>query len=405
MNFKTLGSISIVAGTAIGGGMLALPLATAALGMIPALILLVVIWGLSAYTSLLMLEINLHSGVGDNVHAITGKTLGKVGQLIQGGSFLSLLFALTMVYLMGGSSLLETRLQPIGINMSNQVAVILFTVIFGGLIAIGVKWIDKVSRILFTSMVVLLVIVVAFLLPDVNLISALNNYSTDVASGTALQQLWLAAIPVVFTSFGFHVCIATIVRYLEGDAASLRKVLLIGSTIPLVCYILWLLVTLGSLGGETVHSFGDGNSKQALPKLVAALQGLAQSDIIKQIIDLFANLALVTSFLGVTMSLFDYVAELTRAKDDAVGRAKTWLITFIPPLLCALYYPDGFFKVLGFAAIPLVVMIIYLPIAMALKQRAQKMGGYQVSGGTLGLIAAGLLGTLIVVAQLMVALA
>ncbi|WP_350432525.1 aromatic amino acid transport family protein [Shewanella sp. H8] len=399
MNFKTLGSISIVAGTAIGGGMLALPLATAALGMIPALILLVIIWALSAYTSLLMLEINLHSGVGDNVHAITGKTLGNIGQLIQGGSFLSLLFALTMVYLMGGSSLLETRLAPIGINMSNQVAVILFTVIFGGLIAIGVKWIDKVSRILFTSMVVLLVIVVAFLLPDVNVISALNNYSTDVASGTALQQLWLAAIPVVFTSFGFHVCIATIVRYLNGDAVALRKVLLIGSTIPLVCYILWLLVTLGSLGGETVHSFGG-----SLPKLVTALQGLAESHIISQAIDLFANLALITSFLGVTMSLFDYVAELTRAKDDVAGRAKTWLITFIPPLLCALYYPDGFFKVLGFAAIPLVVMIIYLPIAMALKQRSKQLGGYEVSGGNLGLIIAGLLGTLIVVAQLMVAL-
>jgi tyrosine-specific transport protein len=399
VNLKTLGSISIVAGTAIGGGMLALPLATAALGIIPALMLLVVIWAISAYTSLLMLEINLRSGVGDNVHVITGKTLGKLGQLIQGGSFLSLLFALTMVYLMGGSSLLETRLEPIGINMSNQVAVILFTVFFGGLIAVGVKWIDKISRILFTAMVLLLVIVVSFLLPDVNLMTALNNYSTTVASGDALQQLWLAAIPVVFTSFGFHVCIATIVRYLDGDAISLRKVLLIGSTIPLVCYILWLLVTLGSLGGETVHSFGG-----SLPKLVAALQGLVQSSVISQAIDLFANLALITSFLGVTMSLFDYVAELTRARDDVAGRAKTWLITFVPPLLCALYYPDGFFQVLGFAAIPLVVMIIFLPIAMALKQRAQDLGGYQVSGGIVALLLAGIAGVLIVFAQLMVAL-
>uniref|UniRef100_UPI00404862E4 aromatic amino acid transport family protein n=1 Tax=Shewanella sp. TaxID=50422 RepID=UPI00404862E4 len=399
MNLKTLGSISIVAGTAIGGGMLALPLATAALGIIPALMLLVVIWAISAYTSLLMLEINLRSGVGDNVHVITGKTLGKLGQLIQGGSFLSLLFALTMVYLMGGSSLLETRLEPIGINMSNQVAVILFTVFFGGLIAVGVKWIDKISRILFTAMVLLLVIVVSFLLPDVNLMTALNNYSTTVASGDALQQLWLAAIPVVFTSFGFHVCIATIVRYLDGDAISLRKVLLIGSTIPLVCYILWLLVTLGSLGGETVHSFGG-----SLPKLVAALQGLVQSSVISQAIDLFANLALITSFLGVTMSLFDYVAELTRARDDVAGRAKTWLITFVPPLLCALYCPDGFFQVLGIAAIPLVVMIIFLPIAMALKQRAQDLGGYQVSGGIVALLLAGIAGVLIVFAQLMVAL-
>ncbi|NRB25733.1 amino acid permease [Shewanella sp.] len=399
MNLKMLGSIAIVAGTAIGGGMLALPLATASLGTIPAFLLLVVIWGISIYTSLLMLEINLRTGVGDNVHAITGKLLGKVGQLIQGASFMSLLFALTMVYLMGGSSLLETRFEPLGITMNNQVAVLLFTVFFGGLIAVGVKWIDKVSRVLFTSMVVLLVIVVAFLLPEVDMSALLTSTGSEIVSGSELNNLWLAAIPIVFTSFGFHVCIATIVRYLDGDAVSLRKILIIGSTIPLVSYILWLMVTLGTLGGDRVYGL-----EGSLPLLVTALQGLANSEILKQCIDIFANLALITSFLGVTMSLFDYVAELTRAKDDFVGRAKTWLITFIPPLLCALFYPDGFFKVLGFAAIPLVIMIIFLPIAMALKQRKQNLGGYQVSGGNAALGVAGVIGAVIITAQLLVAL-
>lgn len=394
-----LGSIAIVAGTAIGGGMLALPLATASLGTLPAFLLLVVIWGISIYTSLLMLEINLRTGVGDNVHAITGKILGKVGQLIQGASFMSLLFALTMVYLMGGSSLLETRFEPLGITMNNQVAVLLFTVFFGGLIAVGVKWIDKVSRVLFTSMVILLVIVVAFLLPEVDISAMLSSTGSELVTGSELNNLWLAAIPIVFTSFGFHVCIATIVRYLDGDAVSLRKILIIGSTIPLVSYILWLMVTLGTLGGDRVYGF-----EGSLPLLVTALQGLANSELLKQCIDLFANLALITSFLGVTMSLFDYVAELTRAKDDFSGRAKTWLITFIPPLLCALYYPDGFFKVLGFAAIPLVIMIIFLPIAMALKQRKQNLGGYQVSGGSAALGVAGVLGAVIIAAQLLVAL-
>ncbi|AQS37994.1 amino acid permease [Shewanella psychrophila] len=399
MNLKMLGSIAIVAGTAIGGGMLALPLATASLGTLPAFLLLVVIWGISIYTSLLMLEINLRTGVGDNVHAITGKILGKVGQLIQGASFMSLLFALTMVYLMGGSSLLETRFEPLGITMNNQVAVLLFTVFFGGLIAVGVKWIDKVSRVLFTSMVILLVIVVAFLLPEVDISAMLSSTGSELVTGSELNNLWLAAIPIVFTSFGFHVCIATIVRYLDGDAVSLRKILIIGSTIPLVSYILWLMVTLGTLGGDRVYGF-----EGSLPLLVTALQGLANSELLKQCIDLFANLALITSFLGVTMSLFDYVAELTRAKDDFSGRAKTWLITFIPPLLCALYYPDGFFKVLGFAAIPLVIMIIFLPIAMALKQRKQNLGGYQVSGGSAALGVAGVLGAVIIAAQLLVAL-
>ncbi|MCZ4335883.1 aromatic amino acid transport family protein [Shewanella colwelliana] len=399
MNLKMLGSIAIVAGTAIGGGMLALPLATASLGTIPALLLLIAIWGISIYTSLLMLEINLRTGVGLNVHAITGKTLGKVGQLIQGGSFLSLLFALTMVYLMGGSSLLESRFEPLGITMNHEFAVLLFTVVFGGFIAIGVAWIDKVSRVLFTAMVALFIIVVLFLLPEVSPSYMLRESATELVSKGELGNLWLAAIPVVFTSFGFHVCIATIVRYLDGDAMSLRKVLIIGSTIPLVCYILWLMVTLGTVGGATVYGF-DGS----LPKLVSALQGIAQSAVLQQCIDLFANLALITSFLGVTMSLFDYIAELTRARDDIAGRIKTWLITFIPPLLCALYYPDGFIQVLGFAAIPLVVMIIFLPIAMALSQRKQNLGGYQVMGGTPALMASAAVGAVIIAAQLWVAL-
>ncbi|QYJ89380.1 aromatic amino acid transport family protein [Shewanella halotolerans] len=399
MNLKMLGSIAIVAGTAIGGGMLALPLATASLGTIPALLLLVAIWGVSIYTSLLMLEINLRAGVGLNVHAITGKTLGKVGQLIQGGSFLSLLFALTMVYLMGGSSLLESRFEPLGIKVNHEAAVLIFTLVFGGFIAIGVSWIDKVSRLLFSAMVALFVIVVLFLLPEVSPNYILRESATELVSKGELGNLWLAAIPVVFTSFGFHVCIATIVRYLDGDAMSLRKVLMIGSTIPLVCYILWLMVTLGTVGGATVYGF-----EGSLPKLVSALQGIAHSDILRQCIDLFANLALITSFLGVTMSLFDYIAELTRARDNLLGRLQTWLITFVPPLLCALYYPDGFIKVLGFAALPLVVMIIFLPIAMALGQRKQNLGGYQVSGGQFALAASALVGLVIIAAQLWVAL-
>jgi tyrosine-specific transport protein len=399
VNLKMLGSIAIVAGTAIGGGMLALPLATASLGTIPALLLLLSIWGISIYTSLLMLEINLRAGVGLNVHAITGKTLGKVGQLIQGGSFLSLLFALTMVYLMGGSSLLKSRFEPLGITMDHEYAVLLFTLIFGGFIAIGVSWIDKASRILFTAMVALFIIVVLFLLPEVSPNYLLRGSAVELVSKGELGHLWLAAIPVVFTSFGFHVCIATIVRYLDGEGMSLRKVLIIGSTIPLVCYILWLMVTLGTVGGATVYGF-----EGSLPKLVAALQAIAHSTIMQQCIDLFANLALITSFLGVTMSLFDYIAELTRAKDNLSGRIQTWLVTFIPPLLCALYYPDGFIQVLGFAAIPLVVMIIFLPIAMALGQRRQNLGGYQVSGGKPALIASAGLGLVIIAAQLWVAL-
>ncbi len=395
MNSKMLGSIAIVAGTAIGAGMLALPLATAALGMVPAILLMVVIWGLSAYTSLLMLEINLRSGVGDNVHAITGKLLGKKGQMVQGASFLSLLFALTAAYLTGGSSLLVLKAKNMfDLVLDNQLAVVLFTLVLGGFAALGVAWVDKASRFLFSLMILLLIVVVLFLLPEVSISSMATS-----AVAESMTSSWMAAIPVVFTSFGFHVCIATLVRYLDGDAVSLRKVLLIGSTIPLACYIFWLLVTLGTVGGTEISSFNG-----SLPALISALQEIAHTPWISKCISLFADLALITSFLGVTLSLYDFVAELTRAKKTFLGRAQTWLLTFVPPLLCALYVPEGFVAVLGFAAVPLVVMIIFLPIVMALRQRQAAPQGYQVSGGTFALGIAGLLGAVIIGAQLFVAL-
>lgn len=59
------------------------------------------------------------------------------------------------------------------------------------------------------------------------------------------QGLIVAAIPVIFTSFGFHGSIPAIVNYLDGDTPALRKAILIGSAIPLVIYIFWRLVTLG----------------------------------------------------------------------------------------------------------------------------------------------------------------
>jgi len=391
-----LGSIAIVAGTAIGAGMLALPLATAALGIIPAILLLVLIWGVSAYTSLLMLEINLRTGVGDNVHAITGKVLGKRGQLVQGASFLSLLFALTAAYLTGGSSLLVLKAETMfDVALDNQAAVILFTLTLGLFAALGVAWVDKVSRILFSLMIALLVVTVGFLMPEVSpsqmAVAAMEGGNFDV---------WMAAIPVVFTSFGFHVCIATLVRYLDGDTMTLRKVLLIGSTLPLLCYVLWLLVTLGTVGGEAIHGFAG-----SLPALVSSLQEIAAQPWVSKCISLFADFALVTSFLGVTLSLYDFIGELTRARPTIAGRIQTWLITFVPPVLCALYIPEGFVAVLGFAAIPLVVMIIFLPIVMALKQRPQAVeSGYQVAGGTPALAIAGLLGAVIIASQLWVAL-
>lgn len=61
MKNRTIGSIFIVAGTTIGAGMLAMPLAAAGVGFSTTLVMLIGLWALMCYTALLMVEVYQHA--------------------------------------------------------------------------------------------------------------------------------------------------------------------------------------------------------------------------------------------------------------------------------------------------------------------------------------------------------
>lgn len=65
---KILGSTLIIAGTTIGAGMLALPIASAGLGFSTSLIIMIAMWALMAYTALLMLELHQHADYDATLH-------------------------------------------------------------------------------------------------------------------------------------------------------------------------------------------------------------------------------------------------------------------------------------------------------------------------------------------------
>lgn len=68
MKNRTIGSVFIVAGTTIGAGMLAMPLAAVGIGFSTMMLLLVGLWLLMSYTALLLVEVyqynDPHTGLG-----------------------------------------------------------------------------------------------------------------------------------------------------------------------------------------------------------------------------------------------------------------------------------------------------------------------------------------------------
>lgn len=391
---KTFGSMLIIAGTTIGAGMLALPLASAGLGFTTSTLIMIGMWALMSYTALLMLEVHQYADKSATLHTLAYKLLGRKGQVIASGAMLFLFYALCAAYIAGGGAQLHQKIQSLHIDIAPQIATVIFTFVIASVVAIGTHSVDIVNRVLFTAKIIAMAVMLALLLPQVK--------SHNLLEMPMQQGLIISALPVVFTSFGFHGSIPSIVRYLGLNIPNLKKVMIFGSALPLIVYLLWQLATQGILSQNELLANTD------LTQFINALSQRLHNPLVGQSVSLFADLALATSFLGVSLGLFDFLADTLRRKATLAGRVQTACVTFIPPLAFALFYPQGFIMALGYAAIALVILAIFLPAAMVWQQRKQKAtsiqentSDYQVMGGKFSLIIVVVIGVIIILSQLL----
>ena len=60
----------------------------------------------------------------------------------------------------------------------------------------------------------------------------------------------LGSITVIMTSFGFAVIVPSLRSYFKNDLLMLRKTILIGSLIPLFCYVIWEIAIMGVIPAQ-----------------------------------------------------------------------------------------------------------------------------------------------------------
>jgi len=255
--------------------------------------------------------------------------------------------------------------------------VLLFTVIFGTFIVIGTHSVDKINRVLFFVMIAAFVLVLSLMLPKIQF--------DNLMAMPIDNALMISASPVFFTAFGFHGSIPSLNKYLGGNVNALRRSILVGSGITLGAYILWQLSTHGLL---TQNDFLQILQEDAtLNGLVKATLAITGSSIIAGAVKLFSTLALVTSFLGVGLGLLECIEDLLkRSFNRSAGRITLGLLTFIPPLIFALFYPEGFILALGYAGQMFAFYAVVLPVSLVWKARRLHPNlPYRVRGGNLAL--------------------
>lgn len=381
---KTIGSTLLVAGTMIGAGMLAMPLTSAGIGFGFTLVLLLGLWALLTFSALLFVELYQTAESDAGIGTLAEQYFGKAGRIIATAVLIIFLYALIAAYISGGGSLLKDLLPE---SFGDKVSILLFTVIFGSFIVIGTHSVDKINRVLFFVMLAAFAVVLSLMLPEIKFD---NLMATPIDNA-----LIISASPVFFTAFGFHGSIPSLNKYLDGNVKALRISILAGSAITLCAYILWQMSTHGLLTqNEFLQILKEDATLNGLVKATLAITG---SNIIAGAVKLFSTLALVTSFLGVGLGLLECIEDLLkRSFNISAGRISLGLMTFIPPLVFALFYPEGFILALGYAGQMFAFYAVVLPVSLVWKaRRAHTDLPYKVWGGNLTLIIVLVLGVII----------
>lgn len=381
----------LVSGTCIGGGMLAMPIQTADAGFLMSVLVLASSWIFMTFTGLLLIEATLWIKNQAHFSSLAQILLGTPGRIL---SLLVYLFMNTtslVAYTSGGAQLFVHFLSLLGITLGYKTCCALFTLIFGGLVSFGLLFIGKVNNWL----VLLMGAIFCYL--------AWAGISGLHPEYLAFRPAWIAgafSYPLIFAAFSHQMIVPSLCSYLRYDPGKLRKALLIGTSIPFAVYLLWLLVVHGLIpfeGENGLHMAFVNNSLIVEPFRVHFTSG-----ILFAMIDLFALLALATSYMGLSLALFDFVRDMFQGVGRYPGKNTIILVSILPCLFLAMHFQKALLDFLdvsgGFGDALLSGMI---PVAMVWIGRYRKnfQTTYQVGGGKPALAAAGLFALLIFIVQ------
>lgn len=372
MRSKFLGGILLIVGTSIGGGMLALPVANAATGFWLSSLFLIACWLLMTFGALFILEVNLYLPSGKNMISMAHATLGKPGLITAWLSYLFLLYTLLSAYISGGSDVLGELFDKMGMHGDTWQLSSLFTLSFGLIVYGGIRQVDLLNRALMFAKLGIYFILTLFISPYIHI--------TNLQGGNA--HYIMGSVMILITSFGFAIIVPNLREYFNDDIKTLKKVILIGSLIPLCCYLAWDAVIIGTLPSQGEHALATlMHSEHATSDLANILSSTINNPIISSFFNFFTSVCMLTAFLGVSLCLISFLGDGLNMNQKGSQGLGLFLLTFAPPLIMVIYCPGIYINALNYAGFFCVILLLLLPALMSYFGRKHFKSPFFVPGG------------------------
>jgi tryptophan-specific transport protein len=273
------------------------------------------------------------------------------------------------------------------LHLGSQVASVLFVAIFSAFVWHSTRAVDRISVVLILFMVL-------------SFIFGISGLASHVSVATLFDQLneqghyapyAMAMLPVALTSFGYHHSVASLRAY-YGNETRAKWAILGGTVIALALYTLWMVSIFGNLPRDQFAGVIEQGGN--VDVLLNALGNVIESESVASAINTFSMAAILSSFIGVGLGVFDYLADLMGFDNSRKGRSKTWLVTFIPPLVLSLLFPFGFVIAIGYAGAAATVWACITPALLVRKSRKLSQGSepHLAPGGNIAIAAVILFG-------------
>lgn len=321
----------LVAGTCIGGGMLALPVATGVSGFFPSIAIMAICWAAMTVTALLLVEVSLWFEEGAHVITMTQKILGPIGKSVSWFLYLFICYASIVAYTAGGGIQIASAFHSyFSYPMSKEIGAFLFVGLFTLVIYCGSRFVGRVNTILFVAMILAYLGLVVVGLDEIK--PSLLSFRKWGGS--------LIAVPFLLTAFSFQTMVPSLTPYLKQNPKALRTAIIGGTSIAFLIYAIWQVLILGIVPVD-----GHNGLAAALMKGEPATQFLRQHVTgawICSVAQFFAFFAIATSFLGMTLGLFDFLSDGLSIKKEGIGKILLSVLIAVPTLIFAVKFERVF---------------------------------------------------------------
>ena len=339
----------MVAGTSIGAGIWAIPAVTSELGFTSSCVCLIVAW-LVMFLSAKMFQC-VHGFLPRESHflGMVSWTLGAKARAVCWVVYLGLLYMLMAAYMAGMSSVLA---KWTGINV---ITCLIILVVVAIIFFTNIHVTQQVSWWLMTGLVCSLFFLLMFMgghLHPVHLVSSDWHVSSSVFS-------------IILTSFGYQIILPSLREFINDDQ-KLSKVILWGSLVPLVVYIIWeawMFMAFPLTGNLSLSQvLTAGNPNVVIPQM---LVDITQNQKIRLFAEVFSFFTIATSFIGVAQSLVDFLKEgLSFVQHQGCRQWCASICSYVLPCLFVVFYPRGFIMALDYAGILVAILLLAFPVMM-----------------------------------------